>query len=1162
MKKTFWLFYFRNKAYKRTITYMKLTILLVLLSYFQVSAKTYAQEVKLDVNFDNVSLHKAFEIIEKKTSYRFIYNADAVLPNVRISLKAKDIPLSKLLEKVITSNNLIYRIMNDKVIAVTSSKQMLRQMLVHGLVTDSLGTPLQGVSVIIKGTKQGTLTNEKGMFEIDAPDNSIIVVSRIGYQSQELRVTGNEMLKIVLKEATTGLGEVVVIGYGTKLKESDLTGSVARLGSDKITSRPVAGTLEALQGLIPGVTISRNSGRPGGQGYQLSIRGVSSINGNVPLVLIDGIPGDLNLINPEDIEDITVLKDATAAIYGARAADGVLLVTTKKGKASDKPQVSYSFNLAFKKPAILKKPATTEHFVKMFNEANKNDGDPQTFSDETLAKIAANDPGYGPGENWSVESYPMFYQSRDWYGSLFKTSSRPTHNISVSGGSKNATYLVSFGDSRDNGNIVAGVNNSVRDNLRTDLQVNILHNLKLNLNLTYDNLKTKEPSMLSEDINIGLKIFSYVPLRNPSGNYYSYQGYGNNIQELEMGGNRTVGNSRWRNNVKLDWEPVKGLVWTNQLGVNLERYDEKTYFATVEEYNWDNSVNSLIRNNPNSAFYYDWSSVYKNFSSYANYDKTFGKHAIKLMLGGSAEKFTRESRYMSGADFTSNEIFILPLSDPKNLSAADANYWDNNPWSLLSYFGRGGYSFAGKYYLEGTFRKDGSSKFSPDKRWSEMYPSISAAWKISGEPFFKDLISADMINLFKVRASWGKTGNQDIPSLGLFDYIQLIDISGQYPIDGSTISKMASLKGIASPDRTWETIETKNIGVDLSMFRSRLSLSFDIYRKNNRNMLVSITYPSTLGAVAPSLNAGSLLDKGWEINASWNSKIGDVRFNLGTILNYNTNIVTDLQGQDTYNVGLTAAREGYPLYSYFGYKGSVIRSQAELDAYAAKYAGKGIVPAARPNGYGGLGIGDVMYEDIDGDGQITAYGDKSKGVNGDATFLGSQIPKFTYSATGGVHYKNFDFSFILQGTGNKYVWRGNGNFGVPLRYFWFQPLDYFYGKTFTGENTDAQYPRLSNNETVKGNNYQFSSLWLENTRYLRVKNISIGYTFKNLKLSKLTVQNFRIYVSGQDVFEWAKGTWDKMYDPEESNPDPNNYGFYENNYPMYRTFSLGASVNF
>jgi TonB-linked SusC/RagA family outer membrane protein len=1151
---------------QKMLLVMKLTIVLLLAGCLQVSAKAYSQDdVKLSLDLNNVKLKKAFEIIEKKSSYRFLYNSNTIRENIRIDLRGDKISLSDVLDKIIRANGLIYKIINDKVIAVTSADEMMQTIRVKGNVVDSTGKPLQGITITVLGIKRGTATDAQGHFEIEAPDNATLEISSVGYQSQQVHVSGTEPLRIVLKETTDGLNQVVVVGYGTRLKEADLTGAVSRIGGDKLESRPVTGTLDALQGMVPGMGITRQSGQPGSQGFALSIRGSSSINGNVPLVLIDGIPGDLTLINPQDIQDITVLKDATAAIYGARAADGVILVTTKRGKRSSKPNITYGFNLALKKVGLHKKATTTDHFVRMFNEANKNDGDPQTFSDSTLAKIAANDPGVGAGENRSVESYPMFYQNHDWYGRLFQTALRPTHNVSVSGGSENSSYLISFGDTRDNGNISEGTNGSVRDNLRIALQTNISKTLKLELNTAYDYLNTKQPAQLNDAISNGLKMFSYLPEKNPAGNYYGYQGYENPVQELKMGGNETSTNSRWSNNIKLDFEPIKGLIWTGQVGINLERFDDDAYFATNTEHNWDNSPNSLVRNNPNKAKYNSYSSVYKNFSTYVNYSKRFGQHEIKAMVGASREKFTRNTKYIEGADFFSNVIYTLPLSDSRNLRAGD--YWDDNPWALLSYFGRASYSFAGKYYLEGTLRKDGSSKFSPEKRWSEAYPSISAAWKISEEPFFKDLINDDVVNLFKARASWGKTGNQDLPSLGLFDYIQLINIGGQYPIDGATAARLASLKGIASPDRTWETIQTKNLGIDLSLFQSKLSLSFDVYRKSNKNMLVSITYPSTLGAAAPTSNAGTLKGKGWEFNGSWNDKIGDVRFNVGVILNYNSNVVTDLKGQDNYNLGLTQARQGFPLNSYFGFKGSVIRNQAELDAYASRYAGKGIVPAAQPNGYGGLGIGDMMYQDIDGDGQITTYGDKSKGFSGDAVYLGSQTPKFTYSMTGGLKYKGFDFAFILQGTGNKYVWRGNGNFGVPFSHFWFQPLDYFYGKTYTAENTGAMYPRLSLNGTVTGNNYQFSSRWLENTRYLRMKNITVGYTFNDIKISSLNIRGVRVYLSGQDLFEFAKGTWNGMYDPEETHvpnvaEDANNTDFYENNYPMYRTFSFGVNVNF
>ena len=327
-------------------------------------------------------------------------------------------------------------------------------------------------------------------------------------------------------------------------------------------------------------------------------------------------------------------------------------------------------------------------------------------------------------------------------------------------------------------------------------------------------------------------------------------------------------------------------------------------------------------------------------------------------------------------------------------------------------------------------------------------------------------------------------------------------------------------------------------------------------------MLVSVSYPSVLGDEAPATNAGELEVNGWELTGDWNSTVGNLQYNIGFVVNYNENKLTDLQGQDTYNLGLTRYREGYPMNSYFGYKGSVIRTQSELDEYAAKYAGKGIVPGVQENGHKGLGVGDVMYEDIDGDGQITAYGDKTQGYSGDAVFLGSQDPKYTYSITSGLKYKNLDFGMILQGTGDKYTWRGNGNFGVPLSHFWFQPLDYFYGKTFSQENTGAKYPRLSNDGTVKSNNYQASSIYVENTRYLRLKNITVGYTITDGFINKLSISSLRVYISGQDIFEFAKGTWDNTYDPEENTNNPDKPYFYENNYPMYRTYSFGINVNF
>jgi len=769
-----------------------------------------------------------------------------------------------------------------------------QKITVNGNVFTEKNVPMAGVSVNIEGSPIGTTTNAEGKFSIQVSKGTTLVFSFVGYEEKQVKVNNEKSVgNIQMVSMISALNEVVVVGYGTRLK-GELTGAISKVSSEKIALRPVAGTLDALQGLIPGVTITRQSGQPGNESYNLKIRGISSANGSVPLVLVDGIPGDIGLINPDDIDNITVLKDAAAAIYGARAADGVMLITTKRGRKSSKPVTSYSYNAASKDPYIMKQPSTTEHFVKMFNNANANDGDPQTFSDATLAKIAANDSGFGPGENWGVTNYPMFYQNNSWYKDLFQSSLRQTHNLSISGGTDYSTYLISAGYLNDNGNISSGTNSSDRYNLRMSIQSNLRKNLKLDVNIAYDNQTVKQPSQLNDAISNAIKAFSYIPFKNPAGNDYSYQGYLSPFQELKLGGNEITKNTRLSNNFKLDWEPLKGLVWTGQAGINLTSYNDNSNYATFYGYNWDNTINGLPRNSPNSASYSDNTTLYKNFSTYLNYTTRFGKHGINLMAGASKERFDRNSKSISGADLSSNEIFSLTLSNPKNLSTG--NYWDNNSWALLSYFGRLSYSYGGKYYLDGTVRKDGSSKFSPDKRWSNIYPSISGAWKLSEESFFKSIIGDNIIDLFKTRVSWGRTGNQDISAFGLFDYIQQISIGGQYPIDGSTVSRLASLNGIAAPGRTWETIESKNLGFDLGFFHSKLKTTFDIYQKKNTNMLVRVAYPADLGTTAPTTNAGELLTKGWDFSGDWNDKIGAVQFNLGFILNYNSNILTNLRG--------------------------------------------------------------------------------------------------------------------------------------------------------------------------------------------------------------------------------------------------------------------------
>jgi TonB-linked SusC/RagA family outer membrane protein len=1021
---------------------------------------------------------------------------------------------------------------------------------VQGKVTDSSGNPLPGVSIVVKGTSTGTVTDADGNYSLDnVTDETVLVFSFIGLKTSEFLVGERTTVNVTLEEEVIGLEEVVAIGYGTRARGA-LTGSISTAESEVLESRPVTNTLNAIQGILPGVTVTRSSGRPGQENYQLQIRGYSSKNGNQPLVLIDGIPGDLATLNPADIDNVTVLKDAAAAIYGARSADGVLLITTKTG-VKGKTQISYSGNVAVKTPSYVKNMATPYQLAKMFDEGRVNDGDPEKYTEDDFQKMLNNDPGVGPGRMLYLENYPNFYRNTEWGDVVFKNSILQTHNVNVNGGSDQIRFMVSGGYLENNGVFSYGENNSKRYNFRTNLNIKLKENMQLDTRIGYEHEDFVEPAETDVVLGAVLQSWSYLPVRNPAGNFYEYQGYANPAQWLEESGQINSARRKLRANAKLDWELIDGLTLTGQAGVNIGNNTSKGFWKTFKTYNWEDQINT-VRRSPNFASYVDVNDWYKNLTAYFNYVKLFGEHSINIMAGASHEEYDFTQKVMEGREFANNEVYPLNLANPTKLYATSRGYnWRLEDWALNSYFSRFSYSYSGTYYLDVTLRKDGSSKFSPDFRWSKTYPSVALAWKFSELGFMQSLEAVDML---KLRGSWGQTGNQDISALGMYDYIQLISIGGKYPMGtGNNPVAGAVMKGMASPDRTWETIRNVNLGLDFSFFKSKVSGSFDIYQKKNTNMLVDVVFPAVLGATAPSTNSGELTTDGWDLNINLSDNSGDFSYRIGANINFSESILTDLRGADQFNLGLTTFREGYPINSYFGYiSNGIIQNQQDLDAYST-YAGKGIVPVLQPDGKKGLGIGDMMYEDIDGDGAITTYGDRTKGFSGDAVYLGSAIPKYTYGINAEVTYKNFDFYMLWQGTGKKVVLR-TGEFAMPYYYPWFQPYEYFYEKTWSPDRTNAKYPRISHADNVKYYNYAASDNMIENTAYLRLKNIQLGYTLPKSLSQRMSLDLVRIYFSGQDIFEFTSGDWEGNYDPEE--------GQTFNTYPFFRAYSLGIDVKF
>ncbi|MFT4018858.1 MAG: TonB-dependent receptor [Agriterribacter sp.] len=1028
--------------------------------------------------------------------------------------------------------------------ALFSSTLFAQQKTITGKVKDENNNPLESVSVTVRGNPNtGTTTDAKGNFSIGASANDVLIFEFVGYQKEEVRVAGNSNLDVTLHLSDAKLNEVVVIGYGTKLK-GELTGAVSKVDGKAFETRPLTNTMNALQGALPGVTVTRGSGRPGFENYDVQVRGASSVSGSRVLILIDGIPGDLSLINPNDIADLTVLKDAAASIYGARAADGVIIVTTKKGKKGA-PSVSYSGNYGVKKPQFLKKRTNTLQLAEMYDEGMRNVNQPGV-SEEVFEKIRNNAEPDPTGWLKYLENFPGFYQSHDWIDDVYGTGAQQMHNISISGGGENNSYLFSAGYQRNEGVFRYGENHSDRYNLRMNYDFKISNRINIETRTTFENQPTVTPTALGNVLYFVNQMGSYVPIYNPLGQLYKYQGgFRNPIQYLQEGGINKDNAYRLSTNIKGNIKLLDGLLLVGQAGIIADFTYRKETRPTFTQHNWDGSDFDVV-NNPNNALFTNARNLYQNYTAYLDYNKTFaGKHKINVMAGASREGKTYENQSITGYNFASNELFTLNLADRTKTQYANFSGGASD-WALQSYFGRLSYSFDKKYLVDFTTRMDGSSKFSESKRWSALFPSVAVAWNLSEENFISSL---NVFDNLKARLSWGQSGNQEL-SFGNYDYISLISISGTYPMGIPNVGIPGAVSSIASQSRTWETIEAKNIGVDFAVLNSRLSGSFDYYIKSNKNMLVNDQLPATLGGSAPTQNIGKLETKGWDLSLAWNDKIGNVGYSVSAMLSDSKNKLVELKGNDAYGEGLIYARKGYSLNSYFGYQfDGIIQNEEQLTAYKQL----GNVPS-------NLGVGDVMFRDVDGDGQITAFGDASKGTSGDMVYLGNLLPRYTYSSNISVSYKGFDLSIFLQGIGKRQGIR-TGEFAYPFTSVWMQPLEYFYGKNWTPENPDAKYPRIVPGavgfDGIRNWNWRYSSMRMNNLAYLKLKVITLAYNLPQSLVHKAKMQNVRVYVSGQDLLTFSKDTWNNSFNPEETWER-----YDEQTYPFNSVISFGLDIKF
>ncbi|BDD08225.1 SusC/RagA family TonB-linked outer membrane protein [Fulvitalea axinellae] len=1111
------------------------------------------QEIKL--NCQNEKLEAVLKEIGKQSGLRILFrNADVELRE-RVSLQGT-FALEKTLKDLLKKHSLDYKIVGDQIVVFGRKKPaktateptenvQTQKTEVSGTVTDESGEGLPGVNIIIKGTTTGTATDFEGRYTLVVDKSAVLQFSAVGFKAQEIMVGNQTRIDIMLAPNLAELEEVVVVGYG-EVKKSSLTGAVASLDTEVLESRPVTTVNSALQGAIPGLTITRNGGQPGREGFSLQLRDFSSVNGgSSPLVLIDGLPGSLDLLNPDDIQSMSVLKDAAAAIYGSRAAGGVILITTKTGEKG-KPTIEFKSNLTVKTPQGMYDQPTMMEYIEMHREAQSNAGEALWFPDDIYQKFL-DGTGVDGVDEWFQDKGKnnpryYFYGETDWEDELFNNSYIRNNSLSLSGGGDKSKYRVSLGHIKDEGFFSIGNNVMERYNLKLNYSYNVTDWLDVDAIVAFERREIDETdeSPLQQYQRLNLMAPTHIA---DGSQYYTWGGFTNPLQLLDEGARRYDNLTRLRTNFKATVKLAKGLKAVGQIGYNHSFDDYKIERPTFERYHWNGAVTAKV-NNPNRVEFSNYKGLYKNLTGFLNYTRTLGEnHNFGLTAGYSYEESSNNRVNAWRKDLISNDLFALPLGN----SEEQFNSQSGSKWGIESYFGRFNYDFAGRYLIEANFRRDRSSKFHPDVR-DGFFPGVSLGWAVSEEGFMQNV---PVLDFLKLRASYGETGNQSIANA--YSYIQTIDIGKQYPFGSGSKTARATLGGLPSVEGTWETMLTRNFGVDFALLDSRLKGSFDYYRKENENMLINVVFPQTLGASAPKVNEGTLEVKGWELSLSWRDKIGGFQYFVTGALSDSQNELTHLGGKDTYNAGLVGTREGYPINSYFGYDYmGPIKTEEELAEFKA-------MSGVQQN----IQLGDSRYRDVDGNGRIDPYGDEDE--DGDLIYLGNTSPRYNYSVNMGGSFRNFDIALFFQGVGKKTTYLG-GQFGAPYQggAKWYKPNAMYHNTTYqpaemdgngnvVKEAREGEYPRLSTNKGIVGWNWRASRLRALDGAYLRLKNVTVGYTFPKHLTERLRINRLRVFANGTDLltFHNMKGG----YDPEQPPGSALSY-------PFAKTYTLGLEVRF
>ena len=1105
----------------KSLLIMKLTALLILVASTQISAKAFSQETKISLHLKDANLGKLFRAIEKKTEFRFVYSNNILPADKTVSIDVKNTPLSEILMTALYNTSLTYSSLENKLIIISLKNPVVQFRTITGKVTDDKGAPLIGVTVKVVGSNIATTTDQDGHYSIELSDNEQLEFSYVGFNSQTVTTTGKTVINLTMIANVSSLSDIVVVGYGTQ-KKINLTGAISTIKYDEtLENRPITNASQALSGVVPGMWISQNSGSPGSDAAQIRVRGWGTLNNSNPLVLIDGTEGSINEINPNDIESMTILKDAaSSAIYGSKAANGVILITLKSGSYNGKTQVKLSSYVGSqflgRRYDIVD---NSVDYMNLWNQALTNQGGSKIFPDDVI-------------DAFKNGNDPYKYPNTNFFDEVFRTAPISEHSLSVNGGSEKTKFFMSF-NYLDQQGIILNTNSN-----RYGLTLNM--DSKVNKWLTIGGRINGIRKFSNGSSNFGRILYIFANGGYPFTAPYTKDGRFGSVQAINSNGDIIVGNR----NPLIETANGENRIENTFLKMNAYADIKFTDFLTLKT-----SLTSQYNNNLSDLYnrliygYTDTGvpginldyptqlranrstvqSTFNVFYSTLNFNKTFGIHSLSGIAGMQVENTIIKNSLSQKSDPPKEGLTQVDAGTSGILAGGNMNALRG-----ISYFGRINYALYNKYLFEANFRADGSSRFNKDTRWG-YFPAFSAGWRLSEENFIRDL---NLFSNLKLRGSWGKLGNQNIDSYWPY----LTTIAQTDPLGynfGGTFAPGAAVTALVDPNISWETSVTTDVGIEMGFLNNRLSVEADYFKKTTTGIIVQLPIPLVLGGVAaPFENVGEMVNNGFEFNANYSIYSADrnkVGYSFGGNFTYIDNQVTKFRGGKSPDQ-LYLIREGYSYRELYGYKAIGI---FQSDSEAQKY-----MPA---NGYQPK-AGDLKFEDVNGDGKM-GFEDKMA--------LGNTIPKFTFGFNGTATYKGFDLSILLQGIAGASVYTENA---------WTEPFGISGGtvtkrweNSWTPDNTKTDVPRITISDTWRN---QQSSFWVKEISFLRLKNVQLGYTFPKNMMSRLGVQKFYLYANAQNVGAFVNK------DYEGFDPERNTFDAGDNFYPVPVIISIGANLNF